>query len=129
MSPETLAKVDMAARVFWLVVHLIGFVFIFRCWRAERRRFYAWFAVSWFLMSLQPLIRFAQAENDLLHVFGSLVVSPLSALCGLVAFHFLARHLNSKIATIFRDEVGNYHVRRFTAEEDARETLRPPPAE
>lgn len=105
--------VDTAARVFWCTAHMVGFLYIFRCWRLERRRFYGWFAASWGLMALRSLGILTLSHVTWVHLVGSVFVSPASSICGLIGFRMLFRYVTRRIATIRRSADGEYVVRRF----------------
>lgn len=126
IPPEYLATIDLCTRIFWCLAHGIGFLFILRCWRQERIRVYGWFAVSWGLMALRSFTVITLNKIAAVHLIGSVLISPAASITGLIAFRLLSKHLARRIAVIRMRPDGDYQVRTFD-DEDARDTLRPPP--
>lgn len=116
--------VDAGARIFWCLVHLAGFVYIFRCWRHERRNFYIFFALEWLMSALRSFTIITLNHNVYIHVAGAIFISPAGSIFGFIAFRQLNSYVSKRITTIRSlSDADTYAARRF--EEDDRDTLRP----
>lgn len=104
---------DTFTRTFWFITHFIGFVYIIRCWRIEKKNFYLWFAASWLMMAARAFSRLTLESNSYVHIIGSVLISPASSICGLIAFRYLFQYVSRRVVTIRPEGDGVYSVRTF----------------